>query len=223
MDFWCLLLAIAIMAYIVAYTLLRDWVRARELRKLAKELGLSYGGRDWTTARLASKSPFVRARASWYYDMVSGNYQGHHVWVLDHREGFFTAGPARERAHDTCLVLEHEGSFPELSIRPRKRELVIDVMMPRLEEVEFESAEFSRSFRVATANRKFAYDVCHPRMMECLLGHRDLSVEFKGNSIAMVFQRHLGARDIPPRLNQLVEIRKLLPHYLFGGPSAGQG
>ena len=116
-------------------------------------------------------------------------------------------------------MLEHEGSFPEMSIRPKRHDFDHDVV-PRLTERPFESVEFSQSFRVATADRRFAYDICHPRVMEYLLGHPDLSVQFRGNNIALGFQRHLTAASIPPRLNPLVEIRMLLPKYLFGSTSA---
>lgn len=36
-------------------------------------------------------------------------------------------------------------------------------------DIDFESSEFSRRFYVASSDRRFAYDVIHPRMMEFLL------------------------------------------------------
>ncbi len=36
-------------------------------------------------------------------------------------------------------------------------------------DINFESAEFSRQFHVKSPDKRFAYDVCHPRMMEFLL------------------------------------------------------
>jgi hypothetical protein len=37
------------------------------------------------------------------------------------------------------------------------------------DDIDFESAEFSRRFHVKCADKRFAYDVCHPRMMEFLM------------------------------------------------------
>lgn len=37
------------------------------------------------------------------------------------------------------------------------------------DDIDFESAEFSRKFHVKCADKRFAYDVIHPRMMEFLL------------------------------------------------------
>jgi hypothetical protein len=38
------------------------------------------------------------------------------------------------------------------------------------DDIDFESEEFSRKFHVKCTDRRFAYDVIHPRMMEFLLG-----------------------------------------------------
>lgn len=45
------------------------------------------------------------------------------------------------------------------------------------DDIDFESEQFSRTFHVKSADRKFAYDVCHPRMMEFLLATRPPPVE----------------------------------------------
>jgi hypothetical protein len=40
------------------------------------------------------------------------------------------------------------------------------------DDIDFESVEFSKLFHVASSDRRFAYDVLHPRMMEYLLAER---------------------------------------------------
>lgn len=45
------------------------------------------------------------------------------------------------------------------------------------DDIDFESEQFSRAFHVKSADRKFAYDVCHARMMEFLLATRPPPVE----------------------------------------------
>ena len=81
--------------------------------------------------------------------------------------------------------------------------------------IAFESAEFSRTFRVRTLDRKFASDVCHPRMMEFLLANQDLTIEIRGPALAVLFEDWLRPEKIEHNLTRLVEIRKLLPDYLF--------
>lgn len=58
---------------------------------------------------------------------------------------------------------------PQLLIRP---EGVFDKLMGAVgfDDIDFESAEFSRRFFVKSTDKRFAYDVVHPRMMEFLMG-----------------------------------------------------
>lgn len=83
------------------------------------------------------------------------------------------------------------------------------------EDVDFESAEFSRAFCVRAKDKKFAYDVCHAQMMEYLLANRDLSIEIENRALALAFGTRLSAADIESNLHRLLEIRSRLPEYLF--------
>ena len=56
---------------------------------------------------------------------------------------------------------------PDLVIRP---EGFMDSVVQALgfDDIDFEDAEFSRMFMVKCKDRRFAYDLCHPRMIEWL-------------------------------------------------------
>lgn len=60
------------------------------------------------------------------------------------------------------------GRTPDLLIR---REGVFDKLAGvfGFDDIDFESEEFSRKFYIKSSDKKFAYDVVHPRMMEWLL------------------------------------------------------
>jgi len=60
------------------------------------------------------------------------------------------------------------GNTPDLLIRP---EGIFDKLAGvfGFDDIDFESEEFSRRFHVKSSDRRFAYDVVHPRMMEYLL------------------------------------------------------
>lgn len=66
-----------------------------------------------------------------------------------------------------------------------------------------------------STDKRFAYDICHAKMMEYLLAHRDLSIEVEDQCVAMSFDRCLDVNEIPLRLDQLIEIRELFPRYLY--------
>ena len=81
--------------------------------------------------------------------------------------------------------------------------------------ITFESAEFSRAFGVRSADKKFAFDVCHPQMIEFLLANQDLTIEIRGSAVAVLFEDWLRPEKVEANLSRLIEIRKLLPQYLF--------
>lgn len=71
--------------------------------------------------------------------------------------------------HFSYLILHLPySSVPDLLIRP---EGLFDKLAGAFgfDDIDFESAEFSRRFHVKSSDKKFAYDVCDPRMMEFLM------------------------------------------------------
>ena len=82
-------------------------------------------------------------------------------------------------------------------------------------EIKFESAEFSRKFCVRSPDKKFAYDVCNPQMIECLLANPGLQIEIQGPVLLLAFEPQLPVGQIELNLQRLIEIRSCLPDYLF--------
>ena len=85
----------------------------------------------------------------------------------------------------------------------------------RVDDIDFESVEFSKAFTVRSKDKKFAYNNCHTRMMEYMLGHKDLNIEIQGNCAALGFDSRLAVDAVSSRMEQLVAIRALFPEYLF--------
>lgn len=104
--------------------------------------------------------------------------------------------------------------FPELTIIP-------ETMLGRFgnlfvkRDIDFESVEFSRMFDVRSADKRFAYDVCHPRMMEYLLQVPGTTLELEGQWIATIHDDKLDLETLDWRLNHLANIANQLPHHLF--------
>jgi hypothetical protein len=76
------------------------------------------------------------------------------------------------------------GGMPDLLIR---KEGFFDKIGSAFgfDDIDFESAEFSRAYCVKSANRKFAYDVCHPRMIEFLMETGPSSVDIERGRLCM--------------------------------------
>ena len=106
-------------------------------------------------------------------------------------------------------------AFPKVTIGPVSLSAKLEAVFGLGDEVKFEFAEFSRRFCVRSADKKFAYDVCNPQMMEYLLANRDLEVEIQGPAILLAFEPQLPVGQIEFNLQRLIEIRSRLPEYLF--------
>lgn len=68
--------------------------------------------------------------------------------------------------------------FPTLLIRP---EGVFDKLAGAFgfDDIDFESAEFSRRFHVTSSDKRFAYDIVHPRMIEFLLETNPAAIDLE--------------------------------------------
>ena len=86
--------------------------------------------------------------------------------------------PARQNNDDAhvhvqlfSLSICRTAQLPDLFIR---REGIFDSVKRAFgfDDIDFESAEFSKRFFVKSSDKRFAYDVIHPKMMEFLLATR---------------------------------------------------
>jgi hypothetical protein len=194
--------------------------RREAFAMIAARLGLSFSAghqRD-----IASRYEFLDRLAQgsnrYAYNVLSGEYQGHSVTAFDyHYETHSTDSKGHRQTHHhhfSFFILRLERVFPELTIT---REGVFSKIAQAFgyDDIDFESHEFSRRFCVRSKDKKFAYDVCHARLIEYLLANDDLNIEIEGMSLAIGFGGTLAPDRIEPNLERLVQLRALMPNYLF--------
>jgi hypothetical protein len=73
---------------------------------------------------------------------------------------------------------------PDLLIR---REGMLDKLagLVGFDDIDFESAEFSRKYYVKSTDKRFAYDVLHPRMMEFLLAETPPMIDIEYGALCL--------------------------------------
>ena len=125
------------------------------------------------------------------------------------------SGKSREEHFGTILMLIVKEAFPRVAIGPESLRAKIAAAFGVGDDIHFESAEFSRTFCVRSPDKKFAYDVCPPQMMEYLMANRGLEIEIQGPVISLAFEPQLPAGQVEANLQRLIEIRSRLPEYLF--------
>jgi hypothetical protein len=212
------LLALVIPAFIISVIMERK--RREGLWALAGRLGLSFdeGQNEVIPLRYGFLKNFNTGDNRYATNILAGNYQSDSVLAFDyHYETYTEDKNGRHTEHHwfSVFVLEMPGSeFPELTIRHENFLLRVAEVFG-YQDIKFESAEFSKVFCVRSEDKKFAYDVCNPAMMEYLLGHRDLSLQIEDEVIAIVYNNRLSVEQFEPNLQRLVEVRNRLPQYLF--------
>ncbi|MSU59849.1 MAG: hypothetical protein EXS35_17065 [Pedosphaera sp.] len=189
--------------------------RQGEMASLARRLGLRFDPRrdDQLPKQFRFLDKLAEGSNRHARNLISGNYNQHRVLLFDYH--FVTGSGNSQRQNDiSFFMLFLPLPFPEVKIAPEGIFAKLAGMFG-FEDIKFESAEFSRAFHVRARDKKFAYDICHPKMMEFLLGNRDLSIEIEGRVLALAFERQLNSTEFVFNLTRLLQVRSLFPKYLF--------
>ncbi|HSW02305.1 MAG TPA: hypothetical protein VLI39_19225 [Sedimentisphaerales bacterium] len=217
------MIIVGIIALIVVFAVfghLAAKKRREAMMALAAKLGLRFEpGKNRDLAHRYAFLDKLRTGSNRYaFNSLSGSTQGHNVAIFDyHYETYSSDSKGRRQTHHhyfSCFIFHMPASFPELVIA---KEGILSKIAQAVgyADIDFESHEFSRRFCVRSPNKKFAYDVCHARMMEYLLANDDLTIEIEGDVLAITFSSRLSPERIEPNLNRLIALRSLMPEYLF--------
>ena len=214
---------VAVLVIIVVstiYGMIQARKRLEGLNELALRLGLEFDPAE--DRELGDRYSFLKqlARGENRYaqNVLSGAYQQNQVLTFDyHYETHSTDSKGHQQTQDhwfSFFILTLPMVFPDLTIH-RENIFTRVAEVFGYQDIKFESAEFSRTFNVRSPDKKFAYDVCNAKMMEYLLANRDLNIEIENNVLALAFTSRLSVEQIELNLKRLVDIRSLLPEYLF--------
>jgi hypothetical protein len=208
---------IAIFAVVAVLGYISSLKRREAMAAVAAKLGLRfshYKDRD-LPRRYRFLDKLRRGSNRYAFNILSGSYQGHQVLLFDYH---YKTGSGKNTHHYylSFFILQMPLPFPELIIC---QEGIFSKIAQAVgyDDIDFESHEFSRKFCVRSKNKKFAYDVCNAKMIEYLLSNTDLSIEIEDQAMAISFNSRLSPEKIEPNLNRLINVRSLLPDYLFTG------
>lgn len=186
--------------------------------EVAEKLGLDFNA-DVTGSFEPKLGVINRLQYGNRYDarnIFSGLFKGHRVTAFDFRYHVTVVDAKNTTSIDPycffALYLPRE--FDEVTIY---HEGLISKLkqFSGVDDIDFESHEFSRRFRVRSPNPRFAYDFCHARMIEYLLQHPDLNIEIDKDVLCLSYNHALRFEDVEMNLLHLVAIRELMPDYLF--------
>jgi hypothetical protein len=198
------------------YSIIQARKRREGLFELAQRLGLDFSvKKDYQMAdRFGFLKQFDQGRDRYAANVISGIYQQNEILAFDYHYTTGSGKNQQEHYFGFFILTVPKSQFAQLTIRP---EGFFDRVAEAFgfQDIQFESAEFSKAFCVRSLDKRFAYDVCNAKMMEYLLANRDLSIEIDNDVIALVFNRRIAVEQFETNLQRLVEIRSSLPEYLF--------
>ena len=220
MEILIVVLVVGLIVAGIIFNILAAKKRREELGALAARLGLSFDSEP--DYGLADRYEFLekldQGSNRYAFNVLRGQYAGHEIMAFDyHYETHSTNSKGQRQTHHhyfSFFILLLPRAFPELTGASDGWGSKIAQAFG-YDDIDFESAEFSRAFCVRSRDKRFAYDLCNPQMIEYLLANGDLTLEVEENALALGFSARLSAGEIEQNLNRIVRVRELLPGYLF--------
>ena len=120
------------------------------------------------------------------FNVMHGKWSDHDFVGFDyHYETHTHSSKGGRQTHHhyfSAVILSSPVLLKPLSIRP---EGFFDKVTEFFgaDDIDFESAEFSRKFYVKSPDKEWAYDVIHQRTMEFMLASPNFSLQFAGNAV----------------------------------------
>jgi len=185
---------------------LLDWARQKKWRlDPAPDADL---GRTYLELPLLSDGP---ATASY---QARGTWQGHQVHLFDldrrRRPGQRHGGI---QGRFTCVVVQADLPLIPLRIRPEKAADRLAAALGQ-NDIDFESAAFSDAYHVTSPDRKWAYDVLHPRQMEFLLQQPRCWLELGGWWCLVAIPGRLTVAEIPAAIATATGFLERIPDFV---------
>jgi len=160
------------------------------------------------------------------HNIMRGDWHGRQMEAFDyHYETSSTnskGGSSTTDHHFSAVILASEMPLKPLFIRP---EGFFDKITEFFgyDDIDFESAEFSRTFYVKAPEKRWAYDVIHPRTMEFLLAGPRLTIQFDRHHVIAADTSRFSPAEFQRAADVIAGILDRLPEYVIRDRSGIDG
>ncbi len=208
------ILFIIIVIGLLIFAVLMNAKRKKEWQKFAVRNNLSYLYQDTigVPSRYSAFHLFQRGHSRKAYNLCQGKIDNKSYLFFDYR---YTTGSGKNKQthYYTGLIVNSTFAFQPLVIRP---EHFLDKIAAAIgfDDIDFESSEFSTKFHISSSNKKFAYDIIHPRMMEFLLNTTNLNIECMGTDVLFHYGKQVPINKADILILESKSFFKLIPEYL---------
>jgi hypothetical protein len=215
-----IVVGVAVVIAIAVFSHLQQLKRRKLLAAWASEQGLSYRAhKDHAFDRRYPTFKCLRQGDNQYaYNIMEGKRGERALAACDyHYETHSTNSKGQRQTHHhhfSVVVLDTGLPLRSLFIRPENFFDSITEFFG-VDDIDFESGEFSRKFFVKAPDRRWAFDVLHQETMEYMLEAPRFTLEMAGIWFMARRSRRLSPADFSAAIEVLEGILDRLPEYLL--------
>ena len=204
------------------YRYLRNAKRIEALAQFCLSKGWEFSHQDYSLVARWDGEPFFQGRARKARNVVRGTLtrpQGgwpfvafDYTYVTDSTD---SQGRRHSKTHRFAIcAAELPTWLPGLRVTPENVLTRIGNVVAG-DDIELESEDFNRRFRVQSPDRKFACDVLPPRTMQMLLHRPPLAFRIQGKDLLCWEPGDTTAVELLPRLATLADFAAGIPDFVW--------
>jgi hypothetical protein len=141
--------------------------RRERLQRWAQVNGWTFASSDRSLVDFSRAQPFGVGHSKKATEVLAGRYDGHSALSFTYR---WTTGSGKEASTHTAHVvgLALPAFLPTVEVTPDGLGAKLAKLVGA-QDIQFESEDFNRAFRVASSDPQVAHAIVHPRLMERML------------------------------------------------------
>jgi hypothetical protein len=213
------LVGLAVGGGIFWFTCIAAKKRREEFAAFAARQGFTYTPANNPLANQWSGRPFQTGDHQQVKNVLTGAFQGRQLIAFDYSYQTHSTDSKGRRTTTThkfgVVVMQLPGALPQLQVT---HEGIFGGAVANafgFADLQFESEQFNRAFRVKADDPRFGHAVIHPRMMELLLARGEIGWRIEGNSLVGWDQGSHSPAEIMSRLRLLSQVVDNVPPYVW--------
>ncbi|HVX46264.1 MAG TPA: DUF3137 domain-containing protein [Mycobacteriales bacterium] len=197
--------------------------RREAMAAWARSHGFTYSVEDNAYIDRFRSGPFGKGDRRRATNVITGVFDGRPMIAFDYSYDTESTDSKGNRTRTThrfnVAAVNLPATLPDLQVA---RESFFSSIGRALgfHDIEFENGEFNKEFKVHAEDRKFAYDVIHPRMMEWLLHTPGPSWSIERADLMCWASGRAKPESIDGHLNYLNGVVQQIPRFVWDRPGA---
>jgi len=209
-----LILIFIVVIVIIVFTAIQANERTKEMSEWGKRNGLEFTQKE---SRMDDEFPqyscLNKGHSRYAKNILTGVYHGSWVCAFDYH---YTTGSGKNQSRHSFSALMVNTRLPLKQLFIRTEHFIDKITeFAGFDDIDFESAEFSREFYVKSPDKKWAYDVLHQKSMEYLLQAPRYTLEFQGSYVMAYRNRKFKIAEFDEAFKVIKNLLGLLPDYLM--------